>query len=299
MPKNFFPEGRLLNSPENEAHFLSLPSLKKAMENETILEATATVCTASHDLVVSLGSFLATIPREEVALGIDDGSTKEIAILTKVGRPISFVITAIEEDVSPPNITLSRKKAQTMALNYLKNLPIGSIIPATVTHMESFGAFVDLGCGFSSMLGIEHSSVSRISHPDKRFSLGDEIFVLITGKSETRIFLSHKELLGTWDENVAGFQRGMAVSGYVRGVKDYGAFVELAPNLTGLADFTGELQENEKVTVYIKSILPQSMKIKLTLLHKLEGDFPPEPLRYFKTSGTLDDWHYPSLASGK
>jgi secreted PhoX family phosphatase len=51
-----------------------------------------------------------------------------------------------------------------------------------------------------------------------------------------RISLTHRELLGTWLENASRFAPGETVSGIVRGNEDYGIFVELAPNLSGLTD---------------------------------------------------------------
>ena len=55
----------------------------------------------------------------------------------------------------------------------------GDIIPARVTHLESFGAFVDIGCGVSSLLSVDSISVSRISHPSDRLSVGDSIYAVI------------------------------------------------------------------------------------------------------------------------
>lgn len=163
-----------------------------------------------------------------------------------------------------------------------------------MTHLEGFGAFVDVGCGVVSLIGIENCSVSRISHPARRFTVGQEIYTVLTGSDpdQGRLFLSHKELLGTWLENVARFSPGMTVAGWVRGVKSYGTFVELTPNLTGLADQTEGLAEDDRVSVYIKAILPDRMKIKLTLIHRLEPEPGPEPLSYFITSGQLSRWDY-------
>lgn len=166
---------------------------------------------------------------------------------------------------------------------------IGSVLPATVTHIEYFGAFVDIGCGFISMVGIENISISRISHPSCRFSVGQHIFVCITDfdRIRSRISLFH---------NAAFFSPGMAVPGYVRGMKDYGVFIELTPNLTGLADYNKTLdhplEEDDRVSVYIKAILPERMKIKLLLLHKLEPLSEPSPLRYHLPKGRVQDWQY-------
>ena len=78
-----------------------------------------------------------------------------------------------------------------------------------------------------------------------------------------RITLTHRELLGTWEENAALFAAGETVRGIVRSVEPYGVFIELAPNLSGLAENREGLTPGTPVSVYIKSILPQRMKIKL------------------------------------
>ena len=92
-----------------------------------------------------------------------------------------------------------------------------------MTHLAGFGAFVDVGCGVVSMIGIENCSVSRISHPARRFTVGQEIYTVLTGtdRSLGRLYLSHKELLGTWQENAARFSPGMTVTGWVRGVQPW------------------------------------------------------------------------------
>lgn len=294
MSNHFLPEGQLLYTADNQATCASLAALRHAMELELIVEGYTTLCTAAHDLIVTVGNFCGRVPREEVAIGIREGSTKEIAILSRVGKPLAFTVTGIDLSGNAPMLTLSRRRAQELALTSLLQLPIGSILPATVTHMESFGVFVDVGCGFVSMIGIDQISVSRIAHPKQRFSPGQSIYVVLTGidQARQRVFLSHKELLGTWAENAAQFTAGMTVSGYVRGIQTYGVFVELCPNLSGLAEHTREVCENDHVSVYIKSIQPDRMKIKLMLIDRLSSNPPPAPLIYRRTSGCIQSWCY-------
>lgn len=181
-----------------------------------------------------------------------------------------------------------------MALEQLLDSPPGTVLPATVTHLEGFGAFVDIGCGLVSMIPIENCSVSRIDHPRCRFAVGQEIYAVLTGgdRTQQRVTLSHKELLGTWAENARRFSPGMAVPGYVRGIKPYGSFVELAPNFTGLTDRTEGLQEGDRVSVCIKSIYPEKMKVKLSVIETLEPVPQPEPFSYFITTGRLEQWTY-------
>ena len=57
----------------------------------------------------------------------------------------------------------------------ISKLHPGDVIDAVVTHMENFGAFVDIGCGIISFLPIDTISVSRIIHPSERFKNGMKI----------------------------------------------------------------------------------------------------------------------------
>lgn len=292
MEIRFWPEGRLLDTEENRKHCSSLPALQSAMEANTVVEGIALMCSPSHDISVKLNSFIGTIPREEGAIGIAEGTTRDIALLSRVGKPVAVVVTAINDNGT---LLLSRRKAQEKARNYLmEQARPGDILPATVTHMEPFGAFVDIGCGLPSMLGIENLSVSRISHPNRRFTLGQEIFAIISEVDPTlgRVYLTHKELLGTWSENAAGFVPGMTIPGIIRGVKEYGVFVELTPNLSGLAETKEDLTEGDRVSVFIKSILPERMKIKLLVIDKLAPDPTPVLPHYYQTEGRICRWEY-------
>ena len=68
-------------------------------------------------------------------------------------------------------------------------------------------------------------------------------------------------------------------------------FVELTPNLSGLAEGREGLAENDAVSVFIKSIRPEQQKIKLQIIQKTEQR--PQPLRYFVTGGTVQfPWQY-------
>ena len=107
-----------------------------------------------------------------------------------------------------------------------------------------------------------------------------------------RINLTHKELLGTWQENAQNFSVGETVVGVVRSVKDYGVFIELSPNLSGLAEYREDLRPGDRVSVYIKAIVPERQKVKLIVLRTLPQDVPLPPLHYYKTSGSVQGWHY-------
>ena len=77
-------------------------------------------------------------------------------------------------------------------------------------------------------------AVSRISHASDRFVNGQNIFAVVKAVEQNRIYLSHKELLGTWEQNVSQFKAGRDCFGNrTVGLENYGIFVELTPNLAG------------------------------------------------------------------
>ncbi len=197
---------------------------------------------------------------------------------------------------------LSRVSAQQDALDYmLATYRKGDVIPARITHLEPFGAFADIGCGIVGLISIENISVSRISHPRDRFFVGQNIRVVIKDidKENKRFTLSHKELLGTWEENAAMFDVGQTVCGTVRSIEDYGIFIELTPNLAGLAEFRSGIMSGQQATVYIKNIIPEKMKIKLSIIDCFCSDRSPEEFRYFCSGTHIDEFVYSPAESNK
>lgn len=292
MPENklYPPEG--LRPPSS----FTMQGLREALEQGTVLEGTALRCDAGHDLFFSLGGIRGRMPRAEVLAPWISGAQRDIAVLSRVGKPTCFQVSALQADEKgAPLAILSRRAVQERAMDFfLEHLCPGSVVTAVVTHLESFGAFLDIGCGIVAMLPIEYISVSRISHPRERFQPGQRILAAVRSvdRERRRFTMTHKELLGTWMENASWFSPGETVRGVVRSVKEYGSFIELAPNLSGLADARTDLQQGDGVSVYIKSIRPERMKIKLQVIEKLPPREAPEPLRYQITDGVLDRWVY-------
>ena len=117
--------------------------------------------------------------------------------------------------------------------------------------------------------------------------------------AQGRFVLTIRELLGTWAENAAAFTVGETVVGIVRSVEEYGTFIEIAPNLAGLAESCPDLRPGQAVSVYIKNILPEKMKIKLVIVNHALSQSHRFELRYFITEGHLDHWLYSTPESHK
>ncbi len=299
MPYVYKPEGMLLGTKENNDYVSTLQGLEKAMMQGKILESVALLCDAAMNLTFKLGNIRGRMEKAEVAVTPDGMPPKDIAVISRVGKAVCFKVIGFERSRNgDPIAILSRRSAQEEYIQTVfSTLVPGDILPARVTHLEPFGAFVDVGCGVISLLSIDCISVSRISHPKDRFTPGQYIRTVVKSvdRNENRIFVSHKELLGTWEENAARFTPGQTVTGIVRSIEDYGIFVELSPNLAGLAELRDGIAVGQHVAVYIKSILPERMKIKLVLIDNFRGDSRTVmPIEYYipETISHIDFWQY-------
>ncbi|MEG2435580.1 MAG: S1 RNA-binding domain-containing protein [Ruthenibacterium sp.] len=269
-------------------------SLLCAMHTGAILESRALSYDSTGNLHFKLGGFDALMPHNECADGIAEGRVHEVALMTRVGRPVCFVITSVRMEALGPSFLLSRTQAQKRCIEeYLNLFSPGDVLHCRVTHLEPFGAFCDIGCGISALLPIDCMSVSRIASPADRVCVGQDLTCIVKARdTQNRLVLSLKELYGSWAENAALFSAGDTVVGIVRSTEPYGVFVELTPNLAGLAETESTFARGQAVSVYIKSILPDKMKVKLVILHTLDADSAPRILPPTPTFAHLDHWIY-------
>lgn len=290
----YLPEGQLISTPENRQYISSESGLEMAKSEGRILESMALMCDGELNISVDLFGMKGIIPKNEAVYG---ETQKDIAIITRIGKPVCFKVLGFQTDKEGNRYALlSRRSAQAECMrNFVSTLENGDIIDAKVTHMERFGAFVDIGCGIISLLSIDCISVSRITHPKDRFSVGSCIKAVVKSidRESGRVYVSHKELLGTWEENAATFSIGQTVAGIIRSIEDYGVFIELTPNLTGLAEAREGLEVGQCAAVYIKNIIPERMKVKLVIIDSgRECEIRKSTKYYLDGESHIDRWVY-------
>lgn len=302
IQRTYLPEGQRGETHRETAPYFSKSTLIRAAEHGEILESVVIRCDEALTLHVDLGSMPGRMERGDVT---DDsqGGEKEIAIITRVGKVVCFKVLGFGYDENGNEYAkLSRAAAQKECrYKFLSKLQPGDVIPAKVTHLEPFGAFVDIGCGCVSLLPIDCISVARISHPSDRFSVGMSIYVVVKSidRQTARIYVTHKELLGTWEENASAFSVGQTVRGIVRSIEDYGIFIELTPNLAGLAEYRAGLHVGQCVAVYIKNIIPYRMKMKLVIVDTDQMCAPKKHFEYCIPKWHMDFFQYSPTGSDR
>lgn len=302
--KTYKPEGFGLNNYSMQPKY-TIAELEKAIKTNETLSGYVTKCDQELGLVVKLGeSIQGYIPFCELEYSPYNETSKSIAAISKVGKVVNFKVVSCEGVEYGADFLLSRKQSMKEAYdNFISNLKTGDIVDARITHVESYGAFCDIACGLTYLLPIENFCVTRVGNAKEALQDTKAIKVVILGRNKNgKIVLTHKELLGTWDEEVKDFEAGNVVAGTVRSVEDYGVFVEITPNLSGLAEPTDKVKPGDRVNVLIKSIIPEKMKIKLSILELDNKKFENDPrinVEYRFKGNHIDYWKYSSEKSDK
>ena len=220
------------------------------------------------------------------------------------GTIISFIgrnIMAYIDDIIDNTVYLNRAKVQKeYKENFLTLLEPGTIIDTKVLSIAPFGVFVDLGYGVLGLLPIGDVSIARFPSIFDVFSVGDFIKVVYKGLYSTGYVVTHKELLGTWEENLKEFKMGEYCQGIIRDLKPYGAFIEITPNLTGLAEIPEymDLDIGDSVCVKLKNTNPEKLKVKLSIVSKSNSEYKLK-FKYKISQGVIKEWNYTPFGSMK
>ena len=237
---------------------------------EDILQGIVTECDKNYNLHVKLeNGEEGIIPRTEIeAINIDkNGLPKANLCEGKVHKYVQFKLKEKDGD----NLIFSRKVVQNEVLDCVKNnLEEGEYIKGIVKNITPYGAFIDIGGGVVGLAYIEDLSVARIKSPYERLKIGQNVNIVVKSidRETGKINLSYKYTLGTWEENADKFSVGMNVKGIVRETEKNknGIFIELTPNLVGMAEYRDGLEYGKLVDVYIKRIDYDKKKVKLVIM---------------------------------
>ena len=218
---------------------LSYKRLAQEKGNERLAEAfeKGEVLTATVDKVLKGGL---TVVVDEARVFIPASFVSDVyeKDLTKYqGQEISFVIT--EFDPKRRRIIGNRKtllvadKAKAQE-ELMAKIAVGQEFEGTVKNVKDFGAFIDLG-GADGLLHISEMSWGRVENPSKTLNVGDPIKVFVKEIKDGKIALSCKfDNENPWNGAADKYAVGTVVKGKVVRMKDFGAFVELAPGIDAL-----------------------------------------------------------------
>lgn len=241
----------------------------ESLDTREVFQGIVEKCDENYNLHVKMNDGTeGVIPRREiVAVNLDkDGLPKTNLCTGKVHKYVQFKIKEKDGD----NLIFSRRDLQEDVLNCIKtDLQEGQIVKGIVKNITPYGAFIDIGGGVVGLVHIEDLSVARIKTPFERIKIGQKLDIVVKyiDRETGRINLSYKEMLGSWEENAKNFELGMKTKGIVRETEKNknGIFIELAPNLVGMAEYKDGLEYGEQIDVIIKKIDYDRKKVKLII----------------------------------
>jgi small subunit ribosomal protein S1 len=147
-----------------------------------------------------------------------------------------FVITV---DKEKGKIALGLKQKSPSPWEHVEaKYPVGSRHTGEVVNVMSYGAFVKLEPGIEGLVHIsEMSWTKRINHPSELVAIGDtiEVQVLNINRDKQEISLGMKQVQpNPWEKVAERYPPGTVITGVVRNLTNYGAFIEIEEGIDGL-----------------------------------------------------------------
>ena len=165
------------------------------------------------------------------------GRIKHPNDLCKTGDELEVKVLKVDFDTEKIALGLKQKEASPWD-DIEARFPVQTRVTGKVVNLVSYGAFVHLEDGVEGLVHVsEMSWRKRINHPSEIVTPGDEIQVVILDidKDKHEISLGMKQVESNpWEIVAEKYPIGTIVSGAVRNLTNYGAFVEIEPGIDGL-----------------------------------------------------------------
>ncbi|MET3289537.1 UNVERIFIED_CONTAM: small subunit ribosomal protein S1 [Brevibacillus sp. OAP136] len=170
------------------------------------------------------------------------------------------------------------EEAKNKKQSVIGGIQAGQVLEGTVQRLTDFGVFVDIG-GVDGLVHISELAWNRVDKPSDVVKEGDkvQVKVLKVDKDNERISLSIKETQqGPWAIAAEKFKKGDIVSGSVKRLASFGAFVEIAPGVEGLVHVSQianrhvkspneVLKEGQTVNVKVLEVNPAEQRVSLSI----------------------------------
>lgn len=167
------------------------------------------------------------------------------------------------------------EKARTEKLEQFEE---GEVVEGTVARLANFGAFIDLG-DIDGLVHISQIAHHHVNHPSDVLEVGQKVQVKILGIDEEhgRISLSMKAVTPSpWEIIEETAAKGTELTGIVRRLVDFGAFVEVLPGVEGLVHISqishehvnhpsDKLKEGQEVQVKVLEVNAEDHRLSLSM----------------------------------
>jgi small subunit ribosomal protein S1 len=213
--------------------------------------------------------------------------------VVKIDQDLEVYVIRVDREKEKIALGL-KQKTPSPWVNVADKYPVGSRHTGEVVNVMSYGAFVKLEPGIEGLVHIsEMSWTKRINHPSEMLSTGDQVQVQVLNinKDKQEISLGIKQVQpNPWDEVVSRYPPGTVITGVVRNLTNYGAFIEIEEGIDGLLHVSDMswvrkvthpsevVNKGDKVTCVILNVDQERKRVALGLKQMAadpwEGDIP-------------------------
>ncbi len=275
--------GQLTLSLKRVAQARGWVQLEQQKKNDDTIRAKISAV-VKGGVVVDVYGLRGFVPASQLRV---KGTTPEELIGMEIPMKILETDTKRNKLILSQRLAVQEEKA-TQREKILQTLEAGQTVSGEVVRIADFGAFIDLG-GLDGLLPISEISWERVSHPSDVLKVGQVVTtrVLKVDRDKGHISLSLKQMLpDPWKEIEDKFNEGQSVSGVIRKIQSFGAFVQIYPGVDALLP-TVEMSEQpnvkpedivqvgQEVKAIIKKFSPKEHKISLSLRGSDVADLLP------------------------
>ena len=191
-------------------------------------------------------------------------------------------VTVLKYDPATERVSLGYKQLMTDPWTAVGDrYAVGNRVSGKVVSLTDYGAFVELEAGVDGLIHVSEMSWSkRVKHPSKILSVGDTVEAMVLGvePEARRISLGLKQVeVNPWHELAERYPIGTRITGKVRNLTEFGAFVEVEEGIDGLVHISDMswskrlkhpsevLKKGDTIETMVLNVDPDSQRLSLGL----------------------------------
>src|SRR5216684_4556344 len=205
-----------------------------------------------------------------------------------VGDEIEVVVLKFDPQAERASLGY-KQKTQDPWVDVVERYPLGIKVSGRVVSLTDYGAFIELEEGVEGLIHVsEMSWTKKVRNPSKFLNIGDVVEAVVTDVNvqNRRISLSLKALeQNPWDTISQRYPVGSVISGKVRNLTDFGAFVEVEEGIDGLIHISDMswnrrlkhpnevLKKGDSVQARVINVDPDSQRLSLSIKEFLPNEW--------------------------
>jgi small subunit ribosomal protein S1 len=218
------------------------------------------------------------------------GRVKHPSDIVKPDQELDVIILKFDKEKQRVSLGLKQLMPDPW-VNASEKYPAGGKVKGKIVGVVDYGVFVELEQGIEGLVHVSEMSWNKkVTHPSKIAKVGDEVDVVVLDikPSDRRVSLGIKQALpDPWLQTAEKYPVGTVVTGKVRNIAEFGAFIEIEDGFDGLVhvgdvSWTGRVKnphevfkKGEPITAKVLKIDPENRRVSLGIkqVNDIWGDW--------------------------